>query len=87
MRPICLPNDAMRGYSSNNASPFVAGWGKTVEGGPTSSFLKHVQVPLVPLNTCREIFRSTPGALRPDTQITEQVVCAGTQKGQSRQVK
>lgn len=52
------------------------------EGGQQSPVLKQVQIPVVDINVCREIFRRT-GVLRSELQISNMIVCAGIHAGQA----
>lgn len=52
----------------------VTGWGTQVEGGPTSSQLQVVYVPLVSLEDCKKAYSDKTG-------ITERMVCAGYPEG------
>lgn len=72
----------MKSKSWAGQNPFSTGWGITSEGGSQSPYLKQVQVPVVGTPTCKALFSRT-GVLRSESQINEQVICAGAQPGQA----
>ena len=50
IRPVCLPTDTSRTYAGDTAT--VSGWGTTVSGGSTSSFLQEVSVVVMTNEQC-----------------------------------
>jgi len=47
IRPVCLPvANPLRSKNFVGYTPFVAGWGRTQEGGTAASILQELQVPV-----------------------------------------
>ncbi|XP_031429772.1 transmembrane protease serine 2-like [Clupea harengus] len=71
-RPICLPNLDMD-FTPPQPS-WIVGFGRTSEGGDTSSVLKEAQVSLISTAECN-------GTNMYDGQITHSMICAGQPNG------
>ncbi|XP_015109806.1 venom protease [Diachasma alloeum] len=67
--PICLPPT---GFSVENKSGIVAGWGTQYYGGPASSILMEVSVPVWPHDLCKRTM--TP-------KVSRNTLCAGAYQG------
>lgn len=81
IRPICLPiNDPLRTKDFIGVSPFIAGWGKTTEGGESATILQEIQVPVLENSVCKNRYE-TLGKLLSDRQFNDAVLCAGVLKG------
>ncbi|VVC33677.1 Serine proteases, trypsin family, serine active site,Peptidase S1, PA clan,Serine proteases, trypsin [Cinara cedri] len=72
IRPICLPTDPNDSYENGVAK--AAGWGTLYENGQASCHLRHVDVPIVSNEDCTKT--NYTGGL-----ITENMICAGHEKG------
>lgn len=79
--PICMPNSPqLRSKSYVDTNPFVAGWGKTQEGGETSNVLQELMVPVLKNEVCQRSYE----AIRlyfGDNQFDRAVICAGVLAG------
>nr|XP_020762268.1 serine protease 38 isoform X2 [Odocoileus virginianus texanus] len=65
--PICIaPPD----LTLSNLSCWATGWGSISQQGDTSNTLQEVQLPLVPLHLCRQLYGQT--SIQPD------MLCAGS---------
>lgn len=81
VRPICIPIDEpLRSKSFVGYMPFVAGWGKTQEGGRTANVLQELQLPVHDNNVCKERYQKQRRLLS-EKQFNDAVVCAGVLVG------
>ncbi|BFF98020.1 venom serine protease Bi-VSP [Drosophila madeirensis] len=79
--PICLPHTPqLRGKSYVGYMPFVAGWGKTQEGGQSATVLNELQIPIFDNEQCRESYAKQNRYFTND-QFDSAVVCAGVLTG------
>lgn len=69
--PVALPTSHQRVEPGDLGN--VSGWGYLVENGAPSNQLQVVQVPLVSLEECRDVYGYE--------DITERMVCAGYAAG------
>lgn len=78
VRPICIPvKTSHRTRSYVGSMPFIAGWGKLIDGGDKGSeVLMEVQVPVVDNEECKERYRRL-GQLKLNRQFNERIMCAG----------
>lgn len=60
---------------------FALGWGSVSKDGLSSPYLKHVQVPIISTDVCREIFRKH-GTFKYEN-ISDMHICAGIHRGQN----
>ncbi|XP_011301302.1 proclotting enzyme [Fopius arisanus] len=67
--PICLPPT---GFSAENKSAIVTGWGTQYYGGPASPILLEVAVPVWPQDLCRRTMES---------RVSQNTLCAGAYQG------
>ncbi|XP_036396308.1 coagulation factor VII [Megalops cyprinoides] len=73
--PVCLPPRDRRFVQQTLAavrSSVVSGWGRLAQGGLESVSLQRLEVPLVPLQDCRE---------QTGLNITDNMLCAGFPEG------
>lgn len=81
MRPICVPtDDPIRSRNLDGSTPFVAGWGRTQEGGKSANILQELQLPVIPNTECRELYNKMGKAFS-DKQFDNAVLCAGDLDG------
>uniref|UniRef100_A0A0K8WFX2 CLIP domain-containing serine protease n=1 Tax=Bactrocera latifrons TaxID=174628 RepID=A0A0K8WFX2_BACLA len=81
IKPICLPSSQqLRSKSYLNYTPFVAGWGKTMEGGTSANVLQELQIPVLDNNVCRESYQRANRLITAD-QFDTGVICAGVLSG------
>ncbi|XP_033157018.1 venom serine protease Bi-VSP-like isoform X1 [Drosophila mauritiana] len=79
--PICLPHTAnLRQKSYVGYMPFVAGWGKTVEGGQSSQVLNELQIPIYENDVCVRSYAKEKRYFSAD-QFDKAVLCAGVLSG------
>lgn len=79
--PICMPNSPeLRTKSYVDTNPFVAGWGKTQEGGETSLVLQELMVPVLKNQVCQEKYTAIRLYFGGD-QFDRAVICAGVLAG------
>ncbi|XP_064008223.1 enteropeptidase [Pogoniulus pusillus] len=71
IQPICLPEKNQQFLPGTNCS--IAGWGSIRPNGPTSNILKEAEVPLISNEKCQQWM--------PEYSITENMICAGYDKG------
>jgi plasma kallikrein len=71
---VCLPPS---GANFENQRCFTSGWGKDNFGkeGVFQAFLKKIEIPVIPRDTCEEIFQQT--RLGEDFELHEGFLCAG----------
>lgn len=60
--------------------PFVAGWGRTQEGGKSANILQELQLPTVKTDQCKEDYQKI-GKLNSEKQFDDSVLCAGYREG------
>ncbi|XP_059611209.1 transmembrane protease serine 9-like [Phlebotomus argentipes] len=78
---ICIPTQPpvltrnFEGYS-----PFVAGWGRTQEGGKSATVLQELQLPVLKNSECMERYRDVRKLIS-DKQFDDGVLCAGFLEG------
>ncbi|XP_055540538.1 venom serine protease Bi-VSP-like isoform X2 [Wyeomyia smithii] len=81
VRPICLPiGDPIKSRNLDGLTPFVAGWGRTQEGGKSANVLQELQIPIVSNTECRELY-SKIGKAFSEKQFDNAVLCAGVLEG------
>ena len=68
VQKICLPVDCSDGCAPNTMA-YIAGWGRTSEGGSASSTLQSAIVKIQDQSTCRSQYGSS--------KITDRMICAG----------
>ncbi|KAL5969697.1 Transmembrane protease serine 3 [Taenia solium] len=74
VQPACLPYPGELFRAGVVCT--VAGWGVTEEGAEVSPILRHINIPLISLDDCKDIF--TPLMLwNPKFQIHPSFICAG----------
>ncbi|XP_037939599.1 venom protease-like isoform X2 [Teleopsis dalmanni] len=79
--PICLPNTPeLRQKSYVSSTPFVAGWGKTMEGGISAKILQELQIPIYKNDVCRQSYANEK-RLFTENQFDTAVICAGVLSG------
>ncbi|XP_032888268.1 enteropeptidase, partial [Amblyraja radiata] len=71
IQPACLPDSKQHFSAGTRCS--IAGWGAVSEGGSPPSVLQEAEVPLIAAQKCQ--------ALLPQYNITQNMVCAGYEKG------
>ncbi|KAL7983542.1 hypothetical protein Chor_000418 [Crotalus horridus] len=71
IQPICFPEKNKQFLPGTKCS--IAGWGKTTLEDSISSILQEAEVPLITHQKCKE--------LMPEYNITENMICAGYDKG------
>ncbi|KAL5292445.1 CLIPD6.2 family protein [Megaselia abdita] len=81
IHPACLPKDEpLRSRSFVAYTPFVAGWGRTEEGGKSSEILQELQLPVLANQVCREKYAAQRRLVTED-QFDNAVICAGFLEG------
>lgn len=79
--PVCVPDKvSFESRSLIGYTPFVAGWGRTKEGGESANILQEVQLPILANNQCKERYR-TQNRLISEDQFDEATICAGVLSG------
>lgn len=79
--PICLPHaQNLRQKSYIGYMPFVAGWGKTQEGGESATVLNELQIPIYSNDVCVDKYREQKRYFSND-QFDQAVICAGVLTG------
>lgn len=79
--PICLPTtQELRSKDYKGYTPFVVGWGKTMEGGQSATVLQELQIPILPNQECRDRYAEQNRLVTQD-QFDEGVICAGVMTG------
>lgn len=77
IRPICIPTtDPLRSKDFLGYQPFVAGWGRTQEGGNSANVLQELQITVLSNNECKEKYKLI-GKLVSEQQFDSAVLCAG----------
>ncbi|XP_062557292.1 uncharacterized protein LOC134222163 [Armigeres subalbatus] len=81
VRPICLPlSDPIRTRNFEGYTPFVAGWGRTQEGGKSANILQELQIPIISNGECRNLYAKINRAFS-EKQFDDSVTCAGVLEG------
>lgn len=81
IRPACLPSTPqLRAKSYVNYTPFVAGWGKTQEGGKSAQILQELQIPVHANAVCKDRYQRL-NRLVSAQQFDQAVICAGVLAG------
>lgn len=81
IKPICIPTtEPVRSRDFVGTSPFVAGWGRTTEGGKSANVLQEVQFPVLKNQDCSSRYQKL-GRLQSDKQFNEATLCAGNLNG------
>lgn len=81
VRPVCLPlEDPLRTKNFVGYTPFVAGWGRTSEGGQSSPVLQELQIPVLSNDVCKDRYKKV-GKLISEKQFDNAVLCAGVLTG------
>lgn len=79
--PVCLPfEDPIRSEVLLDYAPFVAGWGRTQEGGSSSAILQMLKVPVLENKDCEDGYK-TLGKVASAKQFDEGIICAGFLEG------
>lgn len=79
--PVCLPfEDPIRSEDLLDYAPFVAGWGRTQEGGSPSPILQQLKVPILENKECEEGYKSL-GKVASTKQFDDGIICAGFKEG------
>jgi len=79
--PICLPHTpSLRQKSYVGYMPFVAGWGKTMEGGESATVLNELQIPIYENGVCIQSYAKEKRYFSAD-QFDSAVLCAGVLSG------
>ncbi|XP_067648125.1 ovochymase-2-like [Eurosta solidaginis] len=79
--PICLPtSQELRQKSYISYTPFVVGWGKTMEGGVSANVLQELQIPVFNNDICERSYERI-NRLVTDDQFDASVLCAGVLSG------
>ncbi|XP_070607651.1 enteropeptidase [Erythrolamprus reginae] len=71
IQPICFPEKNKQFLPGTKCS--IAGWGQTTQEDSMSNILQEAEVPLITQQKCKE--------LMPEYNITENMICAGYEKG------
>lgn len=80
--PICLPLAPERREANlENTSLFVAGWGRTTEGGKPSDILQQVQLPVLNNEVCKDRYRKQGKLIDDQKQFNDAVMCVGYLEG------
>lgn len=81
IRPICLPSDEpIRSKNFVGYMPFVAGWGRTQEGGKAANVLQELQIPVLDNEVCKDRYKKQKKLLS-EKQFGKAVLCAGVLSG------
>lgn len=81
IKPICIPVDEpVRSKNFVGFNPFVAGWGRTQEGGQSANVLQELQLPVLENQDCKARYQKI-GKLIDDKQFDNKVLCAGVIEG------
>lgn len=80
--PICLPLAPERREANlENTSLFIAGWGRTTEGGKPSDILQQVQLPVLNNEICKDRYRKQGKLINEQKQFNNAVMCVGYLEG------
>ncbi|XP_055910857.1 uncharacterized protein LOC129945223 [Eupeodes corollae] len=75
--PICIPFEPQfRSKNLIGLNPFVAGWGKTQEGGTSAKILQELQVPVYENSVCKDLYKKQNTYLS-EKQFDNAIICAG----------
>lgn len=75
--PICIPTEEpVRTRNYEGYTPFIAGWGRTQEGGTSANILQELQIPVLPNTKCAERYK-VQRRLISEKQFDDAVLCAG----------
>lgn len=81
IHPICIATQgALLRKSYVDYTPFVAGWGRTEEGGQPSNVLQEVQLPVLGNDICVDKYRDARRLLS-EKQFDDGVICVGVLAG------
>ncbi|XP_052865804.1 venom serine protease Bi-VSP-like isoform X1 [Anopheles cruzii] len=81
IKPICLPlTETIRSRDFTGYTPFVAGWGRTQEGGKSATVLQELQIPIITNDECRTLYTKIGKVFSPK-QFDNAVMCAGRIEG------
>lgn len=81
IHPICIATQGpLLRKSYVDYTPFVAGWGRTEEGGQPSNILQEVQLPVLGNDVCVDKYRDARRLIS-DKQFDDAVVCVGVLAG------
>ncbi|XP_040158699.1 uncharacterized protein LOC120897712 [Anopheles arabiensis] len=81
IKPICLPlSETIRSKNFIGYTPFVAGWGRTQEGGKSANVLQELQIPIIANDECRTLYDKI-GKVFSQKQFDNAVMCAGVIEG------
>ena len=73
-------SENLRKQSFVGYTPFVVGWGKTMEGGNSANVLQELQIPVYANDLCRDRYKQQ-NRLFTENQFDSAVVCAGVLSG------
>ncbi|KAM7355457.1 venom protease-like [Cochliomyia hominivorax] len=77
INPICMPTTSeLRQKSYLHYTPFIAGWGKTMEGGISANIQQELQIPIFDNQLCRDRYEQKNKNF-PEKQFDNEVLCAG----------
>ncbi|XP_034938087.1 venom protease-like [Chelonus insularis] len=77
IKPICIPYpDEIANKDLLWHTPFIAGWGSVYFRGPSATHLQQLQVPIIDLKKCQDVFKRFK-----NTIIDNRVLCAGYNDG------
>ncbi|XP_066579290.1 serine protease 27 [Amia ocellicauda] len=76
--PVCLPDPSV--LFSDTMDCYVTGWGQTTQGGSLANIIQEVQLPIISLSTCQQMYQ-TPVAGYDTMSILSDMICAGFQDG------
>lgn len=81
VRPVCIPTDEpVRSKNYVGYMPFVAGWGRTQEGGKAANVLQELQIPVLDNEVCKDRYKKQ-NKLLSEKQFNKAVLCAGVLSG------
>ncbi|XP_037827473.1 venom protease-like [Lucilia sericata] len=79
--PICMPiTPELRQNSYVRYTPFVVGWGKTMEGGTSSNVLQELQITIYENQVCRDRYKQQ-NRIFAENKYDKAVLCAGLFSG------
>ncbi|XP_037827472.1 LOW QUALITY PROTEIN: venom protease-like [Lucilia sericata] len=79
--PICMPiTPELRQKSYVRYTPYVIGWGKTIQGGTSSNVLQELQIPIYENQVCRDRYKQQ-NRIFVENQYDKAVLCAGALSG------
>lgn len=81
IHPVCIPKDPpLRTQSFVDYELYVAGWGRTQEGGKSAEVLQQLPLPVWENDICRDKY-SSQRRLNSKDQFDEATICAGILTG------